>query len=156
MSGSTRDSTHAICATHEPCSRRPEASVGATDLRNFVPTTARSDASGRPNHCTAARSRGPRAFESHAIRAWLPVPCGHLEYPTALRDYREQDTATEEENHMREFVPAVIVALSVGLWGCGSTDSGTPGSPAPTPTPAPTPGGTVTINVIGERGSLSF
>ena len=57
---------------------------------------------------------------------------------------------------MREFVPAVIVALSVGLWGCGSTDSGTPGSPAPTPTPAPTPGGTVTINVIGERGSLSF
>lgn len=59
---------------------------------------------------------------------------------------------------MRLFVPVIMVALSVGVWGCGSTYSGAPGSPAPTPTPAPAPsaGGAVTINIIGERGSLSF
>jgi plastocyanin len=63
---------------------------------------------------------------------------------------------------MRVFVPAVMVVLSLAVWGCGSTDSGTPGSPTPTPaptptpTPAPAPSGAVTINIIGERGSLSF
>jgi plastocyanin len=47
---------------------------------------------------------------------------------------------------MRAFVATMMVALSLGAWGCGSTDSGGyPGTtPTPTPTPAPTPAPTPT------------
>ena len=72
---------------------------------------------------------------------------------------------------MRVFVATMMVALSLGAWGCGSTDSGgypgttptptpTPApvpTPAPTPTPDPTPpSGVVTINVVGVNGAQSF
>jgi plastocyanin len=79
------------------------------------------------------------------------------------------------ENHngrreicMRVFAASVMVALSLGTWGCGgSTDSGgipvsptpPPSTPAPTPAPQPTPtppGGTVTINVVAVNGAQSF
>jgi plastocyanin len=71
--------------------------------------------------------------------------------------------ANRRETSMRVFTASVIVALSLGTWGCGSssTNSGaTPASPTPTPTtPAPTPtppGGTVTINVVAINGAQSF
>ncbi|MEO8077899.1 MAG: hypothetical protein ABI818_16350 [Acidobacteriota bacterium] len=73
---------------------------------------------------------------------------------------------------MRVFVATMMVALSLGAWGCGSTDSGGyPGTPAPTPTPTPAPAptpaptptpdptppsGVVTINVVGVNGAQSF
>ena len=63
---------------------------------------------------------------------------------------------------MRGFVASVMIALSLGTWGCGSsTDSGgtvspTPPPTTPTPTPTPTPGGTVTINVVAINGAQSF
>jgi plastocyanin len=65
---------------------------------------------------------------------------------------------------MRVFAASVMVALSLGTWGCGgSTNSGgvpvsptpPPTTPAPTPTPTP-PGGTVTINVVAVNGAQSF
>ena len=83
---------------------------------------------------------------------------------------------------MRVLVATMVVAFSVGAWGCGSTDSGgypgttptptpapapaptpaptpTPApapTPDPTPTPAPTPPSVVTINVVGVNGAQSF
>lgn len=64
---------------------------------------------------------------------------------------------------MRVFVTTMIVVLSLGAWGCGSSSypSGNPVQPAPTPTPAPTPAptpstGIVTIDVVGVRGAQSF
>ena len=73
---------------------------------------------------------------------------------------------------MRVFAASVMVALSLGTWGCGgSTDSGgipvsptpPPSTPAPTPTPTPAPqptptppGGTVSINVVAVNGAQSF
>jgi plastocyanin len=67
---------------------------------------------------------------------------------------------------MRVFVATMMVAFSLGAWGCGSTDSGGyPGTPTPTPTPTPAPAPTpvptptpsvVTINVVGVNGAQSF
>jgi plastocyanin len=64
---------------------------------------------------------------------------------------------------MRVFVATMIVALSLGAWGCGSSSypSGNPVQPAPTPAPAPTPTptpstGIVTIDVVRENGAQSF
>jgi plastocyanin len=63
---------------------------------------------------------------------------------------------------MRAFVAIMMVAFSLGAWGCGSSTGayGNPVSPTPTPTPAPTPppatSGVVTINVVRENGAQSF
>ena len=78
---------------------------------------------------------------------------------------------------MRVLVATMMVAFSLGVWGCGSTDSGGyPGTtptptptPAPVPTPAPTPtpdpsptpaptpaSAVVTISVVGVNGAQSF
>jgi plastocyanin len=66
---------------------------------------------------------------------------------------------------MRVIVASVIVVLSLGAWGCGSsTDStGNPVTPTPAPTPTPTPAptpappsGVVTISVVIENGAQSF
>ena len=64
---------------------------------------------------------------------------------------------------MRVIVASVIVAFSLGAWGCaGSSDStGDPVAPTPTPAPAPAqvptpPSGVVTINVVGINGAQSF
>jgi plastocyanin len=73
---------------------------------------------------------------------------------------------------MRVFVATLMVLLSLGAWGCGSTDSSQipvtptptpPPSPRPTPTPPPIPTPTpsdssrvVTINVVGINGAQSF
>jgi plastocyanin len=60
--------------------------------------------------------------------------------------------------NMRAFVPAAIVALSLGLWGCGSTYSSNPTSPSPTPSPspAPVPSGVVSVDILFENGAQSF
>jgi plastocyanin len=57
----------------------------------------------------------------------------------------------------------MIVAFSLGAWGCGSSTypSGNPVQPAPTATPAPAPTpapstSVVTIDVVRENGAQSF
>jgi plastocyanin len=64
---------------------------------------------------------------------------------------------------MRVFVASMMVAFSLGAWGCGSSTypSGNPTTPTPTPTPTATPTptpatGVVTINVVRENGAQSF
>ena len=65
---------------------------------------------------------------------------------------------------MRVFVASMMVAFSLGAWGCGSSNTSSPSSPtpppttpAPTPTPTPTPTpGAVTINVVAINGAQSF
>ncbi len=62
---------------------------------------------------------------------------------------------------MRVFVATMMLAFTVGAWGCGSYSApgGTPVTPTPTPTPAPTPTPStsiVTINVVLENGAKSF
>ena len=70
---------------------------------------------------------------------------------------------------MRVFIPTVLIAASLAVWGCGSSYSGSPTSPSPTPTPPPptatpappaTPppatGSVVTIDVVFENGAQSF
>jgi plastocyanin len=51
---------------------------------------------------------------------------------------------------------AVVVALGLAMWGCGSSgySSGT-GNPT-SPTPPPTGSGIVTINVVAVNGAQSF
>ena len=61
---------------------------------------------------------------------------------------------------MRVCVLTMMVALSLGAWGCGGStgySGGNPVTPTPTPAPTTTPqGGIVTINVISENGAQSF
>ena len=66
---------------------------------------------------------------------------------------------------MRVFIPAVLIAVSVVVGGCGSSYSGSPTSPSQTPTPVPPPtatpapsttGDVVTIDVVFENGAQSF
>ena len=56
---------------------------------------------------------------------------------------------------MREFVMVgAVVAVSLGMWGCGGYSSGNSGNPN-SPTPPNTPG-VVTVNVVGVNGAQSF
>jgi plastocyanin len=67
---------------------------------------------------------------------------------------------------MRVFISTVLIAMSLGVGGCGSSYSGSPTSPSPTPTPPsppsvatpapPTTGDVVTIDVVFENGAQSF
>ena len=59
---------------------------------------------------------------------------------------------------MRAFVIAsAVVALTVGMWGCGGSGygSGSSGNPS-APSAQPGTSGVVTINVVGINGALSF
>jgi plastocyanin len=59
---------------------------------------------------------------------------------------------------MRAFAMAsAVVALGVGMWGCGGSSygSGNSGNPS-TPTAPSGTSGVVTINVVGINGALSF
>jgi plastocyanin len=62
--------------------------------------------------------------------------------------------------NMRAFVMAgAVVALGVGIWGCGGNGYGSANSVAPTApaaTSQPNGSGAVTINVVGINGALSF
>jgi plastocyanin len=61
---------------------------------------------------------------------------------------------------MRVRVLTMIVALTLGAWGCGGStgySGGTPVTPTPTPAPTTTPqGGIVTIDVVSQNGAQSF
>jgi plastocyanin len=68
-----------------------------------------------------------------------------------------RDSTKKRTNSMRNLVGSVIVALSVGAWGCGSSTPTTPTNSTPAPTPTPTaPSGVVTINIVGINGAQSF
>ena len=58
---------------------------------------------------------------------------------------------------MRTFITAsAMVALVLGVWGCGAnsyTSGGSSGSPS---APTPTVSGIVTINVVAINGAQSF
>jgi plastocyanin len=61
---------------------------------------------------------------------------------------------------MRIRVLTIMVALSLGAWGCGGStgySGGNPVTPTPASDPTSTPqGGIVTINVVSENGAQSF
>jgi plastocyanin len=68
-------------------------------------------------------------------------------------------TATGKRKEMRVIVGAMMAALTLSAWGCGSATDGNPVTPTPTPTPAPTPtspSGVVTVNIVLENGAQSF
>ena len=57
---------------------------------------------------------------------------------------------------MRAIVTAgVVIALGVGVWGCGSGYSSGNGSPV-SPAPAPNVPGAITISVVAVNGAKSF
>jgi plastocyanin len=57
---------------------------------------------------------------------------------------------------MRAIVTAgAVIALGVGIWGCGSGYSSGNGSPV-SPAPAPTVAGAITISVVAVNGTQSF
>ena len=60
---------------------------------------------------------------------------------------------------MRARVLTMMVALSLGAWGCGSStdySGGNPVTPTPTTTPPTPQGGVVTIDVVSQNGAQSF
>jgi plastocyanin len=72
---------------------------------------------------------------------------------------KDNDISFQEGSNMRVFVTvSAVIALGLGVWGCGGSsysngNSGNSGNPV-----APTPGtaGVVTINVVAVNGAQSF
>jgi plastocyanin len=65
----------------------------------------------------------------------------------------------EKEDNMRVFVSiSALVALGLGVWGCGggSYSNGTSGNNGNPVAPTPSTAGVVTINVVAVNGAQSF
>ena len=72
---------------------------------------------------------------------------------------RNNNNQLPKENNMRVFVTvSTVVALGLGVWGCGgsSYSNGSNGNSGNPVSPTPSTPGVVTINVVAVNGAQSF
>src|SRR5579864_570580 len=71
----------------------------------------------------------------------------------------ERQATTSEGSNMRAFITAMaVVAVGLGVWGCGGSSytSGSSGNTGNAIAPTSSPSGVVTINVVAVNGAQSF